>query len=372
MDLLTETAGAMPMPTPTKTRIELVPLADDALEEQASGRELRGASSLVYPWAARRNPAAERAEVAAAGWVTQHGMLRDPATAARFRSVQVGLLSAMAYPDASPKLLELIAQVMAWIFIQDDVYDTAAQQEQRPERLERQFERYLTVLRSGVAEPQAEPTVKALADLARRLSELGSPTWYIHFMETMRRFWMDGVVVETYYRARGLSPDPASYMALRVQTVGVYICLDLLELALGEELSPEVREDPILRRVTWLTSRIIAYVNDVFSYDKERRVGDVNNYLHVMQRCEPMSLEAVVDHTIRVHDRELDQLGQLDSTVRDHGPRMRKLVERYIDGCRAWMAGSLEWQRISSRYASGRVLLSGGDSSDDQRVARSG
>jgi hypothetical protein len=369
MDLLT-----MSMPMPTQTRIELVTLGDDDDEPaaRASRRVLRRASSLAYPWPGRCNPAAERAEVAAAGWVARHGMLRDPATAARFRGVQVGLLAAMAYPDASPKLLELIAQVMAWIFIQDDVYDTAAPSEQRPERLESQFERYLTVLRTGVTAPGAEPTVMALADLARRLSELGSPTWYIHFVETMRRFWMDGVVVETYYRGRGLSPDPASYMALRVQTVGVYICLDLLELALGEELSPEVRDDPILRRVTWLTSRIIAYVNDVFSYDKERRVGDVNNYLHVMQRCEPLTLEAVVDHTIRAHDRELDQLGQLDSTVRDHGPRMTKLVERYIDGCRTWMAGSLEWQRISSRYASGRALLAGGDSSDDERVARSG
>jgi hypothetical protein len=157
-------------------------------------------------------------------------------------------------------------------------------------------------------------------------------------------------------------------MAMRVQTVGVYVCLDLLELALGEELSSEVRDDPILRRITWLTSRIIAYVNDVFSYDKERRVGDVNNYLHVMQRCEPMSLAAVVDHTIRVHDRELEQLDKLGETVRDHGPQMRKLVERYIDGCRAWMAGSLDWQRLSSRYASGRALLE----DDEQRVARSG
>ncbi|HEU4533057.1 MAG TPA: hypothetical protein VFS00_03030, partial [Polyangiaceae bacterium] len=219
------------------------------------------------------------------------------------------------------------------------------------------FERYLTVLRTGAVPSGAEPAVRALADLARRLSGLGSSAWYLHFMETMRRFWTDGVVVETYYRGRGISPDPASYMAARVQTVGVYICLDLLELTLGEELSPEVRADPIVRRITWLTSRIIAYVNDLFSYDKERRVGDVNNYLYVMQRCEPMSLHAAVDHTIRVHDRELDQLDQLDGTVRDHGPRMRKLVERYVDGCRAWMAGSLEWQRHSSRYASGRALL---------------
>jgi len=353
------------MPTPTLTKIEIVPF--EGYVGTSPRRELRSIGSLSYPWKGRCNPSSERAEVAATGWVAGHGLLRDPDTAARFRSVGVGRLAAMAYPDASPKLLELIAQVMAWIFIQDDVYDTAPAKEQRPERLESMFERYLTVLRTGIVKSGEEPSVQALADLARRLSEIGSASWYLHFTETMRRFWMDGVVVETYYRARELSPDPASYMAMRAQTVGVYVCLDLLELTLGEELSNEVRHDPILRRITWLTSRIIAYVNDVFSYDKERRVGDVNNYLHVMQRCEPMSLAAVVDHTIRVHDRELEQLDKLGGTVRDHGPQMSKLVERYIDGCRAWMAGSLDWQRISSRYASGRALLD-----DDQRMARSG
>ncbi len=347
----------MPMPTPTPTNMHLVPPdpPPEALRTRAS--ELRTLGSLSYPWGARCNPAAERAESAAAHWVTRHGLLRDATAAARFGGVGVGRLAAMAYPDASPERLELIAEVMAWVFIQDDVYDTAPAADQEPARLEAQFERYLTVLRTGVVPSGAEPAARALADLARRLSKLGSSAWYLHFMETMRRFWMDGVVVETYYRGRGISPDPASYMAVRAQTVGVYICLDLLELTLGDELSPEVREDPILRQITWFTSRIIAYVNDVFSYDKERRAGDVNNYLYVIQRCEPMGLHAAVDHTIRVHDRELDQLDHLDGTVRDRGPRMRKLVARYVDGCRAWMAGSLEWQRHSSRYASGRALL---------------
>jgi hypothetical protein len=150
---------------------------------------------------------------------------------------------------------------------------------------------------------------------------------------------------------------------MRVQTVGVYLCLDLMELTLGHELRVEVREDPILRRITWLTSRIIAYVNDVFSYDKERRVGDVNNYLQVMLRCEPMGFAEVVDHTVRVHDRELEQLCQLDGTVRDRGQQVRETVERYIDGCRAWITGALAWQKISGRYASGRALLRDGEAS---------
>jgi 5-epi-alpha-selinene synthase len=360
----------MPMPKPTSKRmsIQLVPTGGFQARE-TTRRSLREASSLAYPWAARCNPTADRAEATAAAWAEHHGMLQGDAVISHFRGVGVGHLAAMAYPDAEPRMLELIAEMMAWVFIQDDHYDTAPSHEQRPERLESRFESYMTILRSGVAPSGSEPAARALADLACRFSEIGSPAWYLHFTDTMRRFWMDGVVVETYYRARGLSPDPASYMAMRAQTVGVYVCLDLMELTLGHELPMAVREDPILRRITWLTSRIIAYVNDLFSYDKERRVGDVNNYLQVMRRCESMSLPAVIDHTVRVHDRELEQLCQLDGTVRDHGPQVRETVDRYIEGCRAWITGALAWQQVAGRYASGRALLRDGEPST---AARSG
>lgn len=346
-------------------RAERVERAERA--ERAERRGLRDASSLGYPWPARCNPEATGAEAAARRWAAQHGLLPDAAATERLHAVGVGLLAARAYPDAEPEMLELIAEVMAWIFVQDDLYDTAPKGEQRPERLEAKLERYLLVLRAGTAGRGADPAAAALADLARRLRSIGSAAWYAHFVDTMRRFWMDGVVVETYYRARGLSPDPASYMAMRTQTVGVYVCLDLVELAIGQELSAEVREDPILRRITWLTSRIIAYVNDVYSYDKERRVSDVNNYLHVMRSCEPLGLLEVVDHTVRVHDRELHQLCQLDGTVRDHGPHMRRVVERYLEGCHHWMSGALAWQRVSGRYASGRALLREGEAGRPRR-----
>ena len=61
-------------------KVTLVPM--DGAREPVQ-HPLRSAASLAYPWRARCNPAAERAEVAAAVWVSRHGMLRDPATAAR-------------------------------------------------------------------------------------------------------------------------------------------------------------------------------------------------------------------------------------------------------------------------------------------------
>jgi 5-epi-alpha-selinene synthase len=320
-------------------------------------RDIRGVHALGYPWAARRNRAVAQAEAAARDWVSAYELVTGEAATRSFEQVGVGALAAYAYPDAEPLMLELIAEVMAWVFIQDDVHDTAAPQCQRPERVRHRFDRYLEIVRTGRVQASAEPAAAALADLSSRLIALGSPAWHAHFVETMRRFWMDGLVVETYYRSRGLSPDPASYMAMRVETVGVYVCLDLLELTMEQELPSRVRADPILRRITWLTSRIIAYVNDVFSYDKEVRAGDVNNYLHVVRRSESMSLAGAIDRAVRVHDRELAQFCQLGGTLMDYGPDARRAVERYMAGCRSWMTGALRWQQSSRRYASGRVLL---------------
>ncbi|MCH9686680.1 MAG: hypothetical protein K0V04_34930 [Deltaproteobacteria bacterium] len=328
-----------------------------SIVEARNESNLQGLGDLAYPWLPRENPAAMQAEDAATRWVLEQGLLTDDRTAKRYHAVSVGRLAAMTHPEASPEILALISQVMAWIFVQDDIYDTAPAHEQRPELLEAKFARYLHVLRTRRAPADAGPTTRALVDLARRLHARGSERWYAHFIETMRRFWIDGIVVETYYRARGISPDPASYMAMREQTVGVYICLDLVELASGCELTEELRADPILRRMTWLTSRIIAYVNDVFSYEKEREAGDMNNFLQVTLRYESYDLAEVVDHVVRTHDRELDQFCQLDGTTRDHGPWARRIVERYVEGCRSWMTGALAWQQVAGRYASGRALL---------------
>jgi hypothetical protein len=198
---------------------------------------------------------------------------------------------------------------------------------------------------------------RSLADLARRLAAHGSARWYAHFVATLRRFWIDGVLVETWYRDHAITPDPASYMATRVQTVGVYVCLALVELDLGRELDEELRRDPIVRRMTWLTSRIIAYVNDLFSYEKERRAGDPNNFVHAVRHHDGLDLVSGFARTVSAHDRELAQFLRLDEALATGSSRSTTALVPYLAGCRAWMAGALQWQRVAARYAAGRALL---------------
>jgi hypothetical protein len=312
--------------------------------------------ALGYPWRVRANPATDRAERAAEAWADAQGLLREATVAARYRAVSVGLLAGLTHPKAEPELLELIAQVMAWIFVEDDRHDTARERGRSP-RLAARFQEYLRVLETRTAHAAADPTVRSLADLAKRLAERGSPSWYARFVATMRAFWMEGLLVETWYRDHSIAPDPASYMATRVQTVGVYVCLMLVELDGGHELPDALGEDPILRRMTWLTSRVIAYVNDLFSYEKERRAGDPNNFVHAVRHHEGLDLADAFSRTVRAHDRELEQFLRLELALRRGAPDLSSALSPHLAGCRAWMAGALAWQRVASRYAEGRALL---------------
>jgi hypothetical protein len=144
-------------------------------------------------------------------------------------------------------------------------------------------------------------------------------------------------------------------MATRVQTVGVYICLALVEL--DDELDDAQHGDAIVQRATWLTSRIIAYVNDIYSYEKERRADDPNNFVHVVRHHDGVGLDQAVATAARCHDLELAQFLDLTSAL-EHDRRGRgRALGHYLEGCRAWMVGALHWQRTARRYAGGRTLL---------------
>ncbi len=325
-----------------------VPLGMDTAPLRRCGR----ADALGYPWTTHLHPDTAAAESAAEDWATAFGLLDDGPIAARYRGVSVGLLAGLTHPRTSPARLELVAQVMAWIFLEDDEFDEGHAAD-GVEPIVARLHRHLDVLRDRTAPATADPADHALADLARRLAAQGSAQWYARFVATLRRFWLHGVAVESWYREHAITPDPASYMATRVQTVGVYVCLALVEL--DDELEERLYGDPIVRRATWLTSRIIAYVNDIYSYEKERRAGDPNNFVHVVRHHDGLDLDEAVARAARCHDLELAQFIHLAHALEHRDPG--RAVGHYLEGCRTWMVGALHWQRAARRYAGGRALL---------------
>jgi hypothetical protein len=275
----------------------------DAAEAHLVGVRPRASiEALVYPWPLECNQHLGFAEKQARRWVMDYGLFQTEEDRAPYDHVDLGRLCAYAYPYANRDRLALINQMLWWIFREDDIYDDPSAAKGDPDYLAGRFQRYLDVLRYREAPLDAPPAEQAFGNLVERLHDVTSESWMRRFTETMRRFWIEGVVNETLYRASGIVPDPGSYMAMRVQSVGAYPFCDLIEVAYDFQLASKVRENSIFRRICWLAVRAIAYVNDIFSYEKERRIGDVSNYLHVKRHYERIGVLDAVDIAIRAHN----------------------------------------------------------------------
>lgn len=315
---------------------------------------------LAYPWLAPPVPRALAVERAARAWVVEQGLLREDQLERRFDPVNVGLLTALSYPRAAGERQELIAQLLAWIFIQDDVFDEAVAGHD-PARLRVVLDGYAAVLRGAPLPAGASTSTVALASLRERIAALADPMWMDWFCESMRGFWIDGIVEETRIRSLGITPDRRTYTRMRVQSIGVLPFIDLVELANGYTLPRVVCADPSVMRLRLRTAEIISWANDVFSYEKERRAGDPNNLVHVLMHHEKLSLADAVDRVVRIHDREVLAFEREVRLLPYLGAIPQ--LDDFVQGHRDWMRGALDWQRLSRRYTSGRDLL-------DETVAR--
>lgn len=315
---------------------------------------------LSYPWPVEANQNLGYAEEEARSWVLEQGLFGSAKERAPYDRVDLGRLCAYAYPYANRDRLALINQLLWWIFREDDIYDNPDGGQAQPAALAERFERYLDILRTREIPFNGTATERAFGDIVERLDDLVSDEWMTRFTETMRRFWMEGLVNEALYRSSGIVPDGGSYMAMRLQSVGAYPFCDLIEVAYDFELSREVRENSVFRRMCWLAVRMIAYVNDIFSYEKERRVGDVSNFLHVQRYYDHVDVLDAVDRAIRVHNIELEQFCKLEKILPDFGEDDNVKVRLYLTAVKSWLVGALEWQWVSGRYESCRAYLEGG------------
>ncbi len=309
---------------------------------------------LDYPWPAPTTPLAAHLEEMAKEWVLAHELVREDQLKKRFSPINVGLLTALSYPHAAQDKLVLFAQLLAWIFIQDDEVDNATGHD--PVALAAFYGRHLEVL-AGDDVKDDEPAVhRALADLRARFAESADADWLEWFLLSMRGFWIEGVVEETRIRALGIIPDKRAYVSVREHSIGILPFLDFIEHARGVFLPRVIAADPSLIMLRRRTARIVTYANDVFSYEKERKNDDPNNLVYLLMHHEGLSLTEAVDRVVAIHD---DEVRRYQRDVANLSPALFEIpgVKEVIDGQRHWMRGALDWQKRSLRYAAGRTML---------------
>lgn len=314
-------------------------------EKSPRARGLKRCISMMHARTVSPNHHGKNASRRSAQWALHHGLIDGEKAWLKLRAIRCGSCAAHTYPDASAEITELAAKLITWLFLFDDAYGEGTNALDARELMET-FASYETLLRTGRLPDAPTPFHRALSDLREEGARRATPQWLERFAASMSRYF-GGCLLEFPLRRGNEIPSLVEYRRLRAWAIGIPPVLDLIELANEELLLPEeaARED--LARLREETALLCAWVNDVYSYGKEKRDGDQLNLVGVLAHDRGLSEREAFEHAAAVFNDDLQRFNeQREQFERDAPPHLR----RFAQGLADWVHGNFAWTGQSLRY----------------------
>lgn len=297
-----------------------------------------------------RSPKEPEITLASMHWSRDIGIVTDSGTEARLLGVETGSFAACSYPAASPEVVKLCSDFVAWLFLFDDLYCEAFDAD--PTNLRLFFREYGILMRSREVS-SLTPYQSALFDIKERaLSNHGADQrWAERFVVDLETYF-EGCAQEAPFRKSGRFPSVAEYRQVRLGTIGARPLFDLIELSTGylddlPELADENKAQG-LKRAREAASLTFGWINDVFSYRKESSAGDPLNLVAVLKNEGSLSAEEAFDAAVDVYRNELATLESESQKLREGG--ISDTLDRYLRGLEDWLHGNLAWSTTCPRY----------------------
>ncbi|WP_406497327.1 terpene cyclase [Streptomyces sp. NBC_01604] len=309
-------------------------------------------------------PVSEHLEYARARhlrWIWDMGLIRSLAGFEEYKSWDLPQAAARTYPHATADDMVVLMNWFSLAFLFDDQFDT-----NRPDRADRiaevARELIVTPLRPAGVRPRVVcPITLAWAEVWNHLSDGMSLTWRTRFAASWGRFLV-AHCEEVDLAARGLAGTLglAEYAEFRRRTVGIHHSIDAGERSRGFEVPSQAMAHPLMERMRDLAADTIGFMNDIHSFEREKRRGDGHNLIAVLHRERGCSWEEAAAEAYRMTTACLDEYLELEARV----PRMcdelrldedeRARVRSGVEAVQHWINGNYEWALVSGRYAAAK------------------
>jgi hypothetical protein len=292
-----------------------------------------------------RHPAEDELTRANQAWAIAHGLVVGGTASARHAAIRTGSFAAHTYPRAPRAVAQLGADLISWLFLFDD------QVGERPDgastdELRARLDTYDRALRAGTAPPGGTAFHRALIDIGARGAALGGERWLARFADAMASYY-EGCVQEVPYRAGGHTPTLDGYRDLRALTVGAYPVFTLIEPAASVSLDDAEATSPPFTALVRLAALLCAWVNDLYSFAKERDAQDRLNLVAVLETERGLPWSGAIDAAIAVFCADL-------SFFQTESLRLRASASpaalAYLGGLEDWVHGNRAWTELCGRY----------------------
>ncbi len=311
-------------------------------------------SKLIVPssWPATANACTDAANQATTALALKLELI-TPDQVQRFDASRFALLSGFAYPNATLERFKVCNDWLMWLFFFDDQADEQAEAGQETLKLRDYMEVCLDVLRTGALRADAAGFEVFTLDVRHRLVQFATEAWLERFLENVEDYLFKGTLTAADNWTHDTTPGVESYLLQRQYDSAVYTCQDLIEItAEGIELPPEILSDARFQSLRRLCTQVVAFTNDIFSYEKEvLKHRNPNNLLDVLMLHRSLSLAEATSQAVRLINNAVESF---ITHEQDLLPEIRgdERLHIYVQGMKAWMRGNLLWSLQTGRYRS--------------------
>ena len=294
-------------------------------------------------------------------WIWDMGLVRSQAGFEEYTSWDLPQAAARTYPHTSADDMVVLMNWFSLAFLFDDQFD--ANQPDRADRiLEVARELIVTPLRPAGSRPRVVcPITLAWAEVWAHLSDGMSLTWKTRFAASWGRFLV-AHCEEVDLAARGLAGtlDLDAYAAFRRRTVGIHHSIDAGERSRRFEVPAQVMAHPLMERMRDLAADTIGFMNDIHSFEREKRRGDGHNLIAVLHREKDCSWQEAADQAYRMTVQCLDEYLELEARAPEVCDELglddgeREGVRMGVEAIQHWINGNYEWALTTGRYAAAK------------------
>ena len=307
---------------------------------------------LRIPFPVSMNPLAQRAEALAKQWAIEFGLLNSPKAIKRFQEANFSHMQGRTYPTGSLDGLRLGNEWCIWLFMHDDHCDEA-QVGKDPVKLADYHSSILEVLhhQTPLSPYEHGALVYCLVDIVRRGGIIGGDNWIHRFLYYVQDYF-DGCQWEAQNRATNTVPSVEEYIIGRDKSSAVQSCIECGDLTADLlDLPDEIRYHKDVQQLRLLTNRVVSWVNDMYSMDKEYKSDDIHNLVILLHHQYNISLQEAMIGAGDIVNQTVQDFILLEANLPSFGAKYDVILKRQSNEVlKSWMRGNLEWSKETLRY----------------------
>jgi 5-epi-alpha-selinene synthase len=315
---------------------------DDEIPSRANVAE-----ALRCPFPLRLNQHVQAAHEHSLRWVKR--VFKDDLLAQKAGRARMAWMVAGFYPSAGIAELSLAADYLCWAFALDDLGDETPIGE-RPAQLADLFEQFDSAFSGAPPSTDESAAVTALRDIVTRLRQIATAD-EVEAFRVGNQAYFGGMLWEANNRAGKWVPHESSFLMLRPAAGAVPPFFALVEPLERLRLSPAVKAHPHVLELQRLAGGIVCWINDVLSYEKERKLGDVHNLAIVYEVHRGLPPGAALTQAVKLSNAEVDGFLARAATLPSFSEEDDRMLARYIDVLGSMIRITRDWTLGSARYA---------------------